>query len=113
MHVSRNQCVMSVQLVSDPAPYRSVIGRRFKKIEAGTAQPKWPTSATKSANSGQNERGRQLRRPRNDTLTAWGTVVPVRPTVALPITAALVLTPTVLVIRAPFPGVLMNDHAGI
>src|ERR1022692_3441567 len=60
-----------------------------------------------------NERGRQLRRPRNDTLTPWGALFPVRPTVALPITASLVLTPTVLFTRAPFPVVLMNDHAGL
>src|ERR1017187_5198506 len=60
---------------------------------------------------GANERGRQLRRPRNDTVTPWAALFPVRPTVAFPITAALVLTPTVLFTRAPFPGVLMNDHA--
>src|ERR1035438_8902082 len=60
-----------------------------------------------------NERGRQLRRPRNDTVTPWAALFPVRPTVAFPITAALVLTPTVLFTRAPFPVVLMNDHAGL
>ena len=57
----------------------------------------------------QKRRGRQLRRPRNDTVPPWAALFPVRPTVALPITAALMLTPTVLFTRAPMIGT--SDHS--
>ena len=52
MHGSRNQCVMPVQLLSDPHSLKERNKKTFQENRGGSSQPKWPTSATKSAKSG-------------------------------------------------------------